>query len=117
MSTAYLERFMVQISVGWAFPSTDELLINAHISYDLMDWTDVVDYKMLQELRRLVNNHTEEFRYVSFPTLGADEITDTIEMLCMPQYDADNVKQLEKMAKTIALWIEKILSNVGRLDE
>lgn len=118
MSTAYLERFMVQISVGWAFPSSsDELMINAHITYDLMDWTDVVDFKMLQELRRLVNNHTEEFRYVSFPTLGADEIADTVEMLCIPQYDADNVKQLEKMAKTIALWIEKILSNVGRLDE
>lgn len=107
---------MVQISVGWAYPS-DELLLNVHITYDLLDWTDIVDYKMLADLKKSVNNYSEEFRYISFPVLGPEEIEDTLQLLSESQYDHDNVKQLEKMAKTIALWIEKLLTSIGKLDE
>lgn len=114
----YQDRYNIHVAVGWAFPETDdELFINVHILYDMMDWTDVVDYKLLQDLKKSVNNHTEEFRYVSFPALSAGEIMDTIQMLWETEYNSDNIKQLEKMAKTMAVWIESVLSAVGRLDD
>jgi hypothetical protein len=107
---------MIKISVGWAVPS-DELLLNVHITYDLLDWTNVVDYSMLADLKKLVDSHSEEFRFLSFPVLGPAEIEDTIRMLSELQYDHDNVKKLEIMTKTIGLWIERLLTNVGKLDE